>query len=53
MAVKKTLGKIHINLATLQTIVVEVEAILNDCPLTYISNDITDPEPLTPAHLHG
>ena len=54
MAVKKTLGRAHINLATLQTIAVEVEAILNDHPLTYISNDITDPEPLTAAHLvHG
>ena len=24
---------------------------LNDCPLTYLPSDITDPEPLTPAHL--
>jgi len=41
-------------LVTLQTITSEVEAILNDHPLTYISDDITDPEPLTPAHLlHG
>jgi len=54
MAIKKTLGRAHINLETLQTVVVEVEAILNDRPLTYISDDITDPEPLTPAHiLHG
>jgi len=36
------------------SIVVEVEAILNDRPLTHISPDIDDPEPLTPAHLlHG
>ena len=30
MVVKKTLERANINLATLQTIVVEVEAILND-----------------------
>ena len=38
----------------LQTLVVEVEAILNDRLLTHTSPDIDDPEPLTPAHLlHG
>ena len=39
------------NLATLQTIIVEVEALINDRPLTYVSMDITDPQPLTPSHL--
>ena len=29
----------------------EVEAILNDRPLTYVSPDLKDPEPFTPAHL--
>jgi len=54
MAVKKTLGRAHINLVTLQTVITEVEAMLNDHPLTHISDDITDPEPLTLAHLlHG
>ena len=38
----------------LQTLVVEVEAILNDRPLTHVSLDLEDAEPLTPAHLlHG
>jgi len=51
MAIKKTLGRAHINLVTLETIVVEVETILNDRLLTYISDD---PESLTLAHLlHG
>ena len=54
MSIKKTLGRAHVTLLTLQTIIVEVEALLNDRPLTYISDDISDPEPLTPAPLlHG
>ena len=54
MAVKKTLERAHINLVTLETITVEVETILNDCPLTYTLDGLADPEPLTPAHLlHG
>ena len=31
--------------------VVVIEAVLNDQPLTYVSNDCHDPEPLTPSHL--
>ena len=50
-SIKKTLGRAHITLLTLKIIVTEVEAILNNRPLTYISDDITNPEPLTPAHL--
>ena len=30
---------------------VEIEAILNDRPLTYTSTDLNDPEPLCPSHL--
>ena len=51
---KKTLGRTHATLESLQTIVVEIEAILNDRPLTYVSSDARDPEPITPSHLpHG
>ena len=35
----------------LQTIATEIEAVLNDRPITYMSSDVSDPEPLTPAHL--
>ena len=53
-SIKKTLGRAHITLLTLQTIVVEIEALLNDQPLTYVSDDVLDLEPSTPAHiLHG
>jgi len=50
-SIKKVLGRSYVSLLDLQTIVVEVEAILNDRPLTYASPDPCDPEPLTPAHL--
>ena len=50
-ALKKVLGRTYATLSSLQTIIVEVEAMLNDHPLTYIPSDISDPEPLTPAHL--
>ena len=52
--IKKVLGRRHVSLQTLETIVVEIEAILNDRPLTFVSSEMGDPEPLTPAHLlHG
>ena len=39
---------------SLQTIIVEIEALLNDRPLTHSSPDLDDPEPIMPSHLlHG
>ena len=35
----------------MQTIIEEIEGILNDRPLTYIYTDIDDEEALTPSHL--
>ena len=49
--VRKVLGRSFITLEALQTLTVEIEAVLNDRPLTYLSSDIVDPEPLTPSHL--
>ena len=34
----------------LQTVLAEVEFVINNCPLTYVSADIRDAEPLTPSH---
>ena len=48
---KKVLGRSRVSLPVLQTMIVEVEAVLNDRPLTYISSYVDDPQPLTPAHL--
>ena len=41
------LDRAHINLITLQTLVVEIENILNNRPLTHVSDDPNDMEPLT------
>lgn len=35
----------------LQTALCEVEAIMNDRPITTVANDLNDVEPLTPNHL--
>ena len=51
MALKKVLGKAFVSLPMLQTLIVEIEAYLNDRPLTYVSSDLSDDEPLTPSYL--
>jgi len=48
---RKILGRAFVTLQVLQTLVVEIEAVLNDRPLTYVSPDLSDPEPFTPSHL--
>eukprot|EP00794_Sanderia_malayensis_P001767 gene1767-biopygen1613 len=48
---KKVLGRSLISLSELYTLIKEVQAILNDRPLTTISSDINDLQPLTPNHL--
>ena len=48
---RKVLGKVLVTLPVLQTVIVEIEAVRNDRPLTYVSADLRDPEPLTPSHL--
>ena len=50
-SLKTILGRANIELDKLSTIVTEIECTLNDRPLTYISTDLKDPEPLTPSHL--
>ena len=51
MSLKKVLGRSRVTLPDLQTLVVEVEAIINDRPMTHVSPNFNDAEPLTPVHL--
>ena len=51
LSLKKVLGKTNITLDELQTITAEIEAILNDHPITYVTSELDDEEPLTPSHL--
>ena len=50
-ALKKTLGRAYVTLISLQTVIVEIEAHLNNRHLTYVSTEMNEPEPLTPSHL--
>jgi len=50
-SMKKTLGWRFVTLSSLQTLIVEIEAHLNNRPLTYVSTDLHEPTPLTPSHL--
>ena len=51
LSLKKTLGQALVTLTVLQTTIIEVEAVLNDRPLTYLPSATGDPESLTPSHL--
>jgi len=48
---KKALGRGHISLTTLETVVIEIEAALNGRLLTFASSEVGELGPLTPAHL--
>lgn len=47
VSVKKVLSRANINLEEIQTLTTEMEAILNDRPLIYLSSEIKDDHPLT------
>nr|XP_045596726.1 uncharacterized protein LOC123757251 [Procambarus clarkii] len=48
---RKSLNYIRIKLEKLQTVVVEIESRVNNQPLSYLSDDPTQHEPLSPGHL--
>lgn len=47
---KKILGRSSLEYKEFETILLEVEAILNSRPLTFVSNEVDDPSPLCPSH---
>jgi len=47
MSLKKILGRARVSLVVLQTVIVEVEAVLNDRPLTHVFSNLEDAKPLT------
>jgi hypothetical protein len=50
-AVRKVLGRSYVTFQSLATVVTEIEALLNDRPLTYVTSGELELEPLTPSHL--
>jgi len=51
MALKKILGRSFTTLDSLQTLIVEIEDIFKNRPLTTVPTDINDPDAITSAHL--
>ena len=51
MSVKKVLRRALISLPELQPLIKEVQAVVNDRPITFVYHDVNDPEPLTPSKL--
>ena len=49
-ALKKTLGKSKVTVVQLTTIISEIEAVINNRPLTYLDDDINSVRALCPAH---
>lgn len=47
---KKVLGRASLNFEEMCTILAEVEAIINSRPLSFVHNEVDEPQPLTPAH---
>lgn len=47
---RKVLGRSYLGFEELQTLICEVEAVINSRPLTYLHTDSSEPSPLTPAH---
>ena len=51
LSIKKVLHRALISLPELQTLIKEVQVVVNDRPITFVFYDVNDPEPLTPSKL--
>ncbi|GFQ86454.1 integrase catalytic domain-containing protein [Trichonephila clavata] len=47
---RKVIGRSSLSLNELETVLIEIEAIINSKPITYIYDDPSEPSSLTPAH---
>lgn len=47
---KKILGRAQLSFEEIMTVLAEIENVLNQRPLTYVCNELTEPESLSPAH---
>ncbi|GFQ82076.1 transposable element Tcb2 transposase [Trichonephila clavata] len=47
---RKIIGRANLTFEETMTILAEIENVLNHRPLTYVSDDVSDPEPLTPVN---
>ena len=47
---RKIMGRSYLKFEELQTLICEVEAVINSCPLSYLHTKSSEASPLTPAH---
>ena len=47
---RKIMGRSYLKFEELQTLICEVEAVINSRPLSYLHTESSEPSPLTPAH---
>ncbi|GFU34142.1 integrase catalytic domain-containing protein [Trichonephila clavipes] len=51
LALRKTVGRTTLFRDELETLLIEIEGVLNSRPLTYIFSEFNEPVPLTPSHM--
>ncbi|GFX85035.1 integrase catalytic domain-containing protein [Trichonephila clavipes] len=51
LVLRKTVGRATLFRDELETLLIEIEGVLNSRPLTYIFSEFNEPEPLTPSHM--
>ncbi|GFV31656.1 integrase catalytic domain-containing protein [Trichonephila clavipes] len=51
LALRKTVGRATLFRDELETLLIEIEGVLNSRPLTYIFSEFNEAEPLTPSHM--
>ncbi|GFX83937.1 putative RNA-directed DNA polymerase from transposon X-element [Trichonephila clavipes] len=51
LALRKTVGRATLFRDELETLLIEIERVLNSRPLTYIFSEFNEPEPLSPSHM--